>query len=84
MAGDMGTLYYVFGISSLGILLLPFLNFSNASVKAKAVGIYYLVMIASTFYGKFPVPFMGYGVSPIIGYMLAIFLLMRENAIAPK
>ncbi len=82
LAGDMGIANYVIGIASLGILLLPFLNFSDAPLKSKAVGIYYLVMIASTFFGKFPVPFMGYGVSPIVGYMLAISLLMRENAIA--
>ncbi len=85
LAGDMGIAYYVFGLFSLGVLLLPFLNFSNASMKAKALGIYFFVMIAATFLGNFPVPFIGYGISPIIGYMLAIFLLMRENAMmSPK
>ncbi len=80
LAGDMGGAYSVLGFSSLVILLLPFLNFSHASTKAKAVGIYYFVMITSTFFGKFPVPFMGYGISPIVGYLLAVFFLMRDNS----
>lgn len=79
LARGEGLVFYVLAIASLVILLIPFLHFPNASRKAKAIGMYYLAVIVSTFLGKFPVPVMGYGISPIIGYMLAIFLLMGES-----
>jgi predicted membrane protein len=39
------------------------------------VGLYYALMMLSAFFGSFPVPFMGYGASPILGYFIVICLL---------
>ena len=79
LAKDMGIAWFVLGIVSLGLLLVPFLCFSHAPKLARSVGLYYIVTLASSFFGNFPVMFMGFGISPIIGYQLAMFLLLREN-----
>lgn len=80
LARDMGMVWFLLGIVSLALLLIPFLRFPKISALSKAVGLYYLVTLASTFFGAFPVPFMGLGISPIIGYLFAMFLLIRGNA----
>ena len=82
MAKDMGIAWFALGIASLGLLLVPFFCFSNTPKLAGAVGLYYIVTLCSTFFGKFPVMFMGFGISPVIGYQLAMFLLLRENLAA--
>lgn len=82
LARDMGVIWFILGISSLVLLLIPFLSFPKVSLLSKAVGLYYLVMIVTTFLGNFPVPFMGFGISPIIGYLLVLFFLIRVNAAA--
>ncbi len=79
MAGDMGMAWLLVGIASLALLPAPFLWFSKKSALAKAVGLYYLVILISTFLGNFPVPFMGFGISPILGYQMALFFLRRER-----
>jgi len=79
LAKDMGIAWFVLGIVSLVILLVPFLSFSNTPKLAGAVGLYYIVILTSAFFGNFPVMFLGLGISPIIGYQLAMFLLLREN-----
>ncbi len=79
MAREMGTAWFWLGIASLLLLLVPFLGFAGNSTLAKAVGLYYLVVLISTFFGNFPIPFMGFGVSPILGYQLALFFLRRER-----
>ena len=79
LAKDMGIAWFILGIISLALLLVPFFGFSNAPKLAGAIGLYYIIILASTFYGNFPVMFMGFGISPIIGYQLAMFLLLRDN-----
>lgn len=80
LARDMGMVWFLIAIISLVLLLMPFLRFPKISVLSKGVGLYYLIILASTFFGAFPVPFMGLGISPIIGYLFAMFLLIRRNA----
>lgn len=79
LAWDMGATWFILGIASLVLLLIPFVHFPKVSMLSKAVGLYYLIMIVSTFFGNFPVPFMGFGISPIMGYLLVLFLLIRKN-----
>jgi len=79
LAKDMGIAWFVLGIVSLVLLLVPLLGFSNAPKLAGVVGLYYIVTLTSAFFGNFPVMFMGFGISPIIGYQLVMFLLLREN-----
>ncbi|WP_091547697.1 hypothetical protein [Alkaliphilus peptidifermentans] len=39
----------------------------------------FLTILISTLFGNFPVPLMGYGISPIIGYFIAITWLLKVN-----
>ena len=72
---DSSILLYGIGIVALLWVPVYFLLASMGKVRAVCLGIaaYYWLMIASTWMGNFPVPFMGYGISPILGFY--IFLL---------
>ena len=74
MVAGMGVVWLVLGVISLVLLPTPFLLFppKNAKPISRYIGCYYIIVILSTFLGNFPVPFMGYGVSPIIGYYLSL------------
>jgi hypothetical protein len=74
MVANMGNLWLFLGIISLIILPLPFLLFppQNARLISRCIGAYFIIIIISTLFGNFPVPLMGYGISPIIGYFISI------------
>ncbi|MFF3024767.1 FtsW/RodA/SpoVE family cell cycle protein [Gottfriedia sp. NPDC057948] len=71
---EMGFGWLVLAVISLLILLIPFFLFPPNSVKplSFSLGIYFLISILSSCFGNFPVPIMGYGTSPFIGYLIAI------------
>ncbi len=74
MVADMGFIWFVSGIISLAILPAPFLLLPprNAVSVSRYIGCYYLIILLSTLFGNFPVPLMGYGISPIVGYYLSL------------
>lgn len=78
---DMGFIWSILGVVSLLILPLPFFFVSNQEDKilSKSLGVYFSTVIISTFFGNFPVPIMGYGISPILGYLFAITWLIRTK-----
>jgi hypothetical protein len=43
-----------------------------------ALGVYVAVVTIAPIWGTFPVPIMGYGVSPILGYFIALALCERN------
>ncbi|MBQ8093279.1 MAG: hypothetical protein IJ242_06870 [Clostridia bacterium] len=69
---DQSVLLYIAGI--LALCVVPaFLIIQGIREERKVwtfLGLYYALMILSTFFGSFPVPFMGYGASPILGYFM--------------
>ncbi|WP_353652072.1 FtsW/RodA/SpoVE family cell cycle protein [Bacillus sp. AFS001701] len=71
---EMGIGWLVIGLISLFILPMPFFLFppTNAKPLSLSLGVYFLISILSSFFGNFPVPIMGYGTSPFIGYLIAI------------
>jgi cell division protein FtsW (lipid II flippase) len=75
----------VAAILSLMLMLLPFAviwkRFPNSetSAAALALGLYFLGILLATFSGRFPVPLLGYGVSPILGYYAALTLLLQSR-----
>ncbi len=71
---DMGILWSVFGVVSLSLTILPFLIFPPNKNKLVSIsfGIYFIIIFISNIFGNFPVPLMGYGISPIIGYFISI------------
>jgi hypothetical protein len=81
MTNKMGVLYGVFSILSLMILPLPFLMKypKDCKLVSYALGIYFTLLIVSTFFGNFPVMILGYGISPIIGYYVALIWLIGKE-----
>ncbi|MDC7286858.1 cell division protein [Blautia schinkii] len=75
MVLDLSVVLYIIGIAALFFIPVYFLIFCQKKSRNICVGItiYYWVMILATFIGNFPVPFMGYGISPILGFY--IFLI---------
>lgn len=81
MVGNMGILWFFLGITSLIILPLPFVFFApkNLRLCSKCIGIYFIIILISTIFGNFPVPLMGYGISPIIGYFISITWFVKAK-----
>lgn len=81
MVANMGILWLVLGIISLVIVPLPFILYppKNSKLLSICIGIYYIIILVSTVFGNFPVPMMGYGISPIIGYFISITWLVKSK-----
>ncbi len=78
LAFNVGLVWFIMGVVSLVVLPLPFILFpkKGAELLSRCVGLYFVIVIISTLFGNFPVPLMGYGISPIIGYFIAITWLI--------
>lgn len=81
LVANMGIIWVILGIISLVILPLPFIFFPPKEYKllSLCIGIYYVIILISTVFGNFPVPLMGYGISPIIGYFISITWFVRTK-----
>lgn len=81
MLAEMGIVWFALGITSLVILPLPFILFPprNFMLLSICLGIYFIVVLISTLFGNFPVPLMGYGISPILGYFISIAWLINAK-----
>ncbi|MFD2564775.1 hypothetical protein [Aquimarina rubra] len=81
MTKEMGITWFIFSVFSLILLPIPFFIFKTEKNKSICVslGVYFSVVLLSTLFGNFPVPLLGYGISPIIGYSIAITWLMRNT-----
>ncbi len=83
MAWERGWGYWLAGIVSLLILFCPFgIAAVNKERRPFCVGcaMFYLGTLLSSVIGAYPIPVMGYGVSPIIGYLiLASYEVQRFN-----
>jgi cell division protein FtsW (lipid II flippase) len=74
LLANMGLIWLIIGVISLSILPIPFMLFppKNLKLPSICVGLYFIIILISTLFGNFPVPLMGYGISPIIGYYIPI------------
>jgi uncharacterized protein YuzE len=81
LVANMGIGWLIVGALSLLLLPLPFLFFRPETDKrlSQSLGIYLIVLLISTFFGNFPMPLMGFGVSPIIGYFIALSWYIRKK-----
>lgn len=63
------------------IPLIPFIFFppENLKLPSICVGLYFIIILISTLFGNFPVPLMGYGISPIIGCFILISWYIRAK-----
>lgn len=79
LVGDMGGGWFILGTLSLLLLLVPFFFLGSVTLVSLSLGVYFLVTMIVTFFGNFPMPIMGYGISPIIGYIIAITSVNKIN-----
>jgi len=81
LVAHIGILWFILGVISLIILPLPFLFFAprNFRLASVCIGIYFTIILISTIFGNFPVPLMGYGISPIIGYFISITWFVKAK-----
>ena len=81
MLQDVSIVLYIVGLAALFCVPIYFL----ISCKEKnrriwtGIAVYYWLTILSTFAGNSPVPFMGYGISPILGFYAVFIWFMIED-----
>lgn len=73
-------------MATVALLLLPLPFFiawhRHRRVVALALGLYVTMTVLAPAWGTFPVPVMGYGASPILGYFIALAIAGRGQAVA--
>lgn len=74
LARQSGPAWLVASLAALAVLPLPFFisPLSRNSAVARALGVYLCICILAPLFGSFPVPLVGFGLSPIVGYFLAL------------
>lgn len=79
MLGGVSSALYIIGMLAVLLIPVPLLMFPFQNIKGLSVciAVYYWAITFSTFWGNFPVPFMGYGLSPIIGYFIVLTFFMK-------
>ena len=79
LAAGLGAGWAAAAVVSLLLLPLPFFLAGRGAGKhaGLALGTYVAITVLAAFVWNFPVPVMGYGVSPIIGYLAGLGILMR-------
>jgi cell division protein FtsW (lipid II flippase) len=70
------------GIVSLALLPVPFVAefYRHRYAVSLALGVYIASITIAPLWGTFPVPIMGYGVSPIVGYFTVLAFCPRHGA----
>ena len=74
LARQNGPAWLVASLAALAVLPLPFFIGPSGSHSAfvRALGVYWCVCILAPLFGHFPVPLVGFGLSPIVGYFVAL------------
>lgn len=77
LARQSGPVWLIASIAALAVFPLPFFvsRLSRHSAVALALGVYWCVSILAPLFGHFPVPLLGFGLSPIVGYFVALAFL---------
>ncbi|MGL6009231.1 MAG: cell division protein [Culicoidibacterales bacterium] len=80
----LGVIATITGIAALVLMIIPFFICSPKKdhVLAMCFGLFYSLILLSNSFGHFPVPLMGYGISPVIGYFIAITWLVNPQITA--
>jgi hypothetical protein len=81
MVGEISPLLMIAGGIALALIPVYFIyRFSKTgSTVMLGLAIYYAVTILFSITGEYPVPFMGFGLSPIAGYFLAYLFMTQEE-----
>ncbi|MGL5616723.1 MAG: cell division protein [Sarcina sp.] len=81
LVSDMGMIWFILASISLIIMVIPFLIFPPKKNKILSIcfGVYFIIILISNVFGNFPIPLMGYGISPIIGYFISIMWFTKTK-----
>ena len=74
VATGQGMIWGVTSVFALALLPIPFLLHPKHRVGT-ALAVYMTGTLIAAWFGDYPVPVLGYGVSPILGYYLAVVAL---------
>jgi cell division protein FtsW (lipid II flippase) len=82
LAAGLGTGWAVAAVVSLLLLPAPFVLGGRGAARrlGLALGTYVAITVIAPFLGNFPVPVMGFGMSPILGYFAGMSVLLRLGA----
>lgn len=81
LAGSLGAGWGVAALASLVLLPLPFLLAARGAGRVGlALSVYVAITLLAPAVGNFPVPIMGHGMSPILGYLAAMGVFLRVAA----
>jgi cell division protein FtsW (lipid II flippase) len=74
LARQSGPAWLIASLAALAVLPLPFFvsPLSSHSAVARALGANLCICILASLFGHFPVPLLGFGLSPIVGYFIAV------------
>lgn len=75
LLNNMSPILLVTGIILLILIPFQFILYPPAEFRRLyiCIGIYYSLIMIAALFGNFPITFMGYGISPIIGYYTLLF-----------
>lgn len=85
MMGELSFGLYFLGIITLFLIPVGFFaRFSKHKCLHISIVLYYWGISLSAFWGNFPVPVIGYGISPIIGYFIVLLWYHTEKENSPS
>jgi len=76
LAAKGGMPLLLVALATLAVLPLPF--FLHGDPRARALGVYFTACLLTPLLGAFPVPVMGFGASPMLGYALGLAWLLSR------
>lgn len=83
LAAEQGTHWLMAAIIALALLPFPFLALGHTERRPArlAIASYFGAVCVAPLVGAYPVPLIGYGLSPVLGYFIALaWLVRREGA----
>jgi cell division protein FtsW (lipid II flippase) len=85
LAASLGAGWPIASALALALLPLPFISDALRHREQRAEGIslaaYFGIVCVAPFVGPYPVPILGYGLSPILGYFAALgWIILRDGA----
>jgi cell division protein FtsW (lipid II flippase) len=83
LAAQSGPVWLTAALVSLILLLMPFViahsGNTRAAAGAMAPGVYFVVLCVMPALGAFPVPLLGFGLAPILGYFIGLAWLLTRD-----
>lgn len=83
LAGNLGTAWVIASLLALAVLPIPFvadaLTRSHSRSASLAVAVYFGIVSSMPLVGPYPVPILGFGLSPLVGYFGVLGWIVRRN-----